>query len=129
MDSTLKALTQEDLKGFPQLKELFIKNNRLTSLPSGLFDYNPNLKFISFSTNFLRSIPADIIDPIEDLDELRFAYNVCVSRNGKGANAIKEVLADVLDKCQNGDINDDMTHLKTKIEQLEKDIARLSGGN
>lgn len=122
-------MTQDDLKGFPQLKELFIKNNRLTALHSGLFDYNPKLKFISFSTNYLRSIPADIIDPIEDLDELRFAYNVCVSRNGKGDNAIKEVLADILEKCQSDATNDDMTHLKMKIDQLERDIARLSGGN
>lgn len=127
-DSTLKALTQEDLKGFSQLKELFIKNNKLTTLHSGLFDFNPKLKFISFSTNYLRSIPADLIDPIEDLDELRFAYNVCVSRNGKGSNAIKEVLGDVLEKCQNSDTSDDVTQLKMKIEQLEKDIERLSSG-
>lgn len=74
----LKAITQEDLRQFPTLFELYLVNNDIKSLDPELFLFNRDLKFIDVTRNKICSIAVDLLDPIDDLKEIRIDDNLCV---------------------------------------------------
>lgn len=77
--SFLKAISKEDLKPFPMLKGIWIRENKLTALKPNLFEFNSKLRCINFNGNRIRSIAPGILDPIDDLEELYLSNNVCMS--------------------------------------------------
>lgn len=75
----LEEISQEDLKGFKNLKVLLVKNNELTHLPGDLFAENPNVEKISFNGNKLMRIEADILKPLWNLRSANFQDNLKIN--------------------------------------------------
>lgn len=73
----LEVLLKEDLKQFPNLKVLSLPNNRLTSLDSGLFQFNSMLKSFDAHRNMICSVASDIFDRTNDLEEIDLTNNYC----------------------------------------------------
>lgn len=96
----LVAITQNDLKPFPNLLVLYLSGNKLTSLNSGLFNFNQKLKYIDFDDNKLNSIAADIFDPILELEAIKLKGNVCISRQGLNQSGVSTVKREIIDLCQ-----------------------------
>lgn len=99
-DSGLSAIRQSDLEPFPNLLKLWIIRSKLTALDSGLFKYNPNLQAIYFNGNEISTISADLFDPIGDLEKAYFSSNVCINKDGKNREAVKEIKQEIIEKCQ-----------------------------
>lgn len=115
-NSGLRVLGKSDLEPFPKLKAIWFDNNRLISLESDLFQFNPTLKRVYFSSNRIRSIPEDIFDPLDDLNDVFLADNVCVSRDAVGKEQVKQLEADIIKNCQ---------PKKNKAESKDQEIAEL----
>lgn len=96
----LVAITQNDLKPFPNLLVLYLSGNKLVSLDSGLFSFNPKVKYIDFDDNKLSSIAADIFDTISDLEAVKLKGNVCISRDGLNRSSVSTVKREIIDLCQ-----------------------------
>lgn len=92
----LKVLSKEDLKQFPNLKSLRLPNNLLTSLESGLFQFNTKLKSFVAESNSICTIAVDIFDPIDDLEEIDLSDNSCVvvARDKKQIGNLKTSIAE-----------------------------------
>lgn len=92
----LKVLTKDDLEQFPNLKSLRLPNNLLTSLDSGLFEYNTKLKSFVADSNSICTIAADIFDPVDDLEEIDLSENSCVviARDKKQIENLKISIAE-----------------------------------
>lgn len=61
----LKSISSEDLDGFEKLKEMWIENNELVSLPSNLFSNMKQLERVSFAKNKLEFITSELLEPIK----------------------------------------------------------------
>lgn len=99
-DSGLVAIRQTDLEPFPNLLKLWVIRSKLTALDSGLFKFNPLLQAVYFNGNQLATISADIFDPISDLEKAYFSGNVCINKDGKDRDSVKEIKQEIIEKCQ-----------------------------
>lgn len=99
-DSGLKIITQANLEPFPNLKYLWLDNNKLETLPSGLFRFNPHLLFVSFQKNQLTTIADNLFDPVTDLQQADFTGNACIDLNGGNRYAVRIVMREISKKCQ-----------------------------
>ena len=57
----LKSLSVEDLRGLDNLAELSLQNNPLTSLPEGLSQVLPNLRYLSIAATDIKDLPEDML--------------------------------------------------------------------
>lgn len=74
----IKTVVKEDLSPFTKLKYLDMGFNKLNTLPSNLFEGNPDLEWIDFSDNKLRNIGINLLEPITKLNYADFQSNTCV---------------------------------------------------
>lgn len=77
------VLFVEDLKPFLKLKYLDISFNRITHLPSDVFEGNPLMEWIDFSDNKLKLVGLNILDPLPNLHYANFATNICINELGR----------------------------------------------
>lgn len=75
----LKQITTDDLKGLYLLHFLYLSNNRLTTVPGNLFEHTPNLEEISLRGNKLTSIGHGILDPLGNLKLADFRFNISIN--------------------------------------------------
>lgn len=96
----LKVITQANLEPFPKLKYLWLDNNKLEVLASGLFRFNPRLHLVSFKQNQLTTIADNIFDPLTDLENADFTGNPCIDLKAGNRYAVRIVMREVSKKCQ-----------------------------
>ncbi|KAG5668050.1 hypothetical protein PVAND_016006 [Polypedilum vanderplanki] len=65
-NTQLKEITQEKMKNFPELENLSIIHNDLTSIPSDLFHFNPNIKYIDLRYNKIIWIDIQMIRKFDE---------------------------------------------------------------
>jgi Leucine-rich repeat (LRR) protein len=71
--SNFKELKKEDLAQFPMLKNLWLNNNDLKTLPANLFEANPEITHMSFYKNKLKFVGENILSPLKKLIDARFS--------------------------------------------------------
>ena len=76
--SGLKEVHQSDLQSLTNLVVLDLWDNEITSIPAGLFDYNPNLKHISFTENRITFIDTKVFNHLHSLTNLLLDKNPCI---------------------------------------------------
>jgi hypothetical protein len=76
--SKLREIKKEDLAPFPKLKKLWIQYNDLETLPSDLFESNPELSLVSFPGNKLKFVGGNILSPLKKLIWVYFGSNPCI---------------------------------------------------
>uniref|UniRef100_A0A670ZQD6 LRRCT domain-containing protein n=1 Tax=Pseudonaja textilis TaxID=8673 RepID=A0A670ZQD6_PSETE len=71
----VSSLGVETLQDLPNLQELHLSNNRLETLPSGLFRNLPELHTLDLSTNLLEDLPPEIFTDATNLTLLSLSEN------------------------------------------------------
>lgn len=79
-NSSLTAITANDLRPFSGLSYLQLMNNQLTSIDGDLFKFTPHLQFVSFSHNQIKHIGHDLVTNLNILKVLNFQGNVCINK-------------------------------------------------
>jgi len=104
VNCSIKSITKKDLSGMPNLKLLWLHDNKLTSLPGNLFEETTKLEFVSLSTNKIVSIGAYLFDPLENLKYFELLNNITISKRfdstGKHSSVtLNEFKQEIREKC------------------------------
>jgi len=125
LSTSLKEVYQADLKPFPKLVELNLYSNLLEVLEEGLFDYNPDLEFISFLDNNIVHIEPKVFDNLSKLSTLLLRSNHCVDKDAENStSAVQNLVQNLESTCKNSDFSS----LKEKLEMLEKESKTINSG-
>lgn len=97
---SLKELIKEDLAQFPRLKELWLYDNNLRSLPGDLFEGNPDILFINFIDNKPTNVGVRILTPLKELNQAYFDMNTCINQRADTKSDISSLVAALEANCQ-----------------------------
>jgi Leucine rich repeat len=75
----LKEIKQEDLEQFPELVEISLHGNDLTTLPGNLFDRNRKIEKFDLGYNKFKTIGAEVLEPLKSLTIAYIWSAGCVS--------------------------------------------------
>jgi hypothetical protein len=78
VDAGITSISAANLQQFPQLIELELWRNRLTSLSADLFKYSSKLQRISFTQNLITNVGTNILAPLTQIKQAEFMDNVCI---------------------------------------------------
>ena len=67
-DRGINSIKADVFKDMPQLEDLNLGKNNLSTLPAGLFDTNTALKVVYMHSNNLQSLPANLFEKNEALE-------------------------------------------------------------
>lgn len=87
----IKTVEKEDLSPFTKLRYIDMAFNNLNTLPSNLFEGNPDLEWIDFSDNKLRNIGVNLLESIPKLNYADFQSNRCVDFRAWDKNNLREL--------------------------------------
>ncbi|VFV28914.1 platelet glycoprotein ib alpha [Lynx pardinus] len=71
----LTSLSHSALDGLSQLHELYLRGNKLKTLPPGLLAPTPRLRKLSLADNKLNELPPGLLEGLEELDTLYLQGN------------------------------------------------------
>lgn len=79
-DCELKEITKNDFEDLQQLEKLSLKNNKLATLPSDLFENMPWLISIEFNGNKLKFFSSKVVKPLmnNELELIDFRGNISI---------------------------------------------------
>lgn len=97
----LKIITSDDLKNFPKMKSLILRNNKLSEIDSKLFVFNKNIEEIDFSGNEIKHVGENFLKSLENLTKLDFSNNVCFNGTANNSVEVKRLKAKLNENCQN----------------------------
>ena len=118
----LKEIHQSDLKPFPKLIEFGINTNQIEVLEEGLFDYNPNLEYISLAHNNITHIDSKLFDSLTKLRHLYLQTNKCINKYAQDRTTVVNLIKDVKVKCENLDY----ISIDQKLKFLESESKFIS---
>lgn len=78
VNAELESINSGFLKPFVNLRVVYLKHNKITSLDSNLFEFNPEITTLAISHNQLKHIGVDILTPLKKLTYADFSSNGCV---------------------------------------------------
>lgn len=99
----LESVKSDNLKPFVHLKTVNLKNNKITTLDSNVFESNPEITTLWISHNKLKHIGADILTPLKKLTYADFSSNDCVDKlideEGSDKTDFSALVNDFKTKC------------------------------
>jgi len=99
LNSSLKEIRQIDLKGFPDLRGLWLPYNEIEVLEWHLFDFNPKLTEIILMENRIKIINSNAFDAVTQLGQLDLLRNVCVDKAAYDVDDTKILIHNVRENC------------------------------
>lgn len=102
LNSSLSEVKNSDLKQFGgKLKDLQLPENQIEILQGNLFEFNPNLEWISFSNNKLRQIDDGVFNGLTKLKTLHLRKNPCIDEAARNdRNEVLKVTKSAEKKCK-----------------------------
>jgi hypothetical protein len=98
--SKLKAITSDDLKGFPELEVASFPVNQVQFLDGDLFIHNPKLQYFDFDNNQITNIGPDFFKPLKFLQFAKLENNLCInSMSENNVTEIQKISRDISFKC------------------------------
>jgi Leucine rich repeat len=97
--TTLKTVSKEDLKPFPQLELVAYDVNQLEEVEGDLFDYNPKLHYIDLSYNKITNVGPNILRDLKGLTTVYFSKNLCLDRASLTSLDIEAVSREFTHQC------------------------------
>lgn len=71
------SISSSDLRQFPNLVHLGLRENLLQTLPGDLFIYTPMLRDADFTENRITSVGPNFLEPVKYLSLIHFIGNFC----------------------------------------------------
>ncbi|XP_053424150.1 platelet glycoprotein Ib alpha chain [Nycticebus coucang] len=71
----LTSLSPDALKGLTQLEQLYLRGNKLKTVPPGLLTPTPQLKRLSLAENKITDLPSGLLDGLNSLESLYLQHN------------------------------------------------------
>jgi len=96
---SLKDVSKNELKSFPNLKLLDLSTNKLESLRADLFEYSTNLIWVSFEKNNIVTVGAEIFKSLHQLEQLNFSSNSCIDENADSVEKVEILIPKIAFKC------------------------------
>lgn len=91
----LKRLFKHDLKQFPNIERFDFEDNKLETLESDTFGFNPSLQSLSLKGNQIRIVSAAVgLDKMKYFIRFNMAGNVCIDEDRECMVAIKSAVGD-----------------------------------
>ncbi|XP_070501803.1 GATA zinc finger domain-containing protein 14-like [Chironomus tepperi] len=100
LNSNLKEIRQIDLKGFPELRGLWLPYNDIEVIEWHLFDFNPKLTEIILMDNRIKIINVNAFQGVKHLEQLDLLRNVCVDAAAYDVNDTKLLIDDMRESCE-----------------------------
>jgi hypothetical protein len=119
----LKEIHQSDLKDYSKLKALWLYGNNLEVLEENLFEFTPNLEWISVVNNKITHVDPHVFDKLVKLNTLYIYENPCIFSFGDNdPTKVQTFIKAVQDQCTNFDYS----NLEQKVKYLEFESTFLS---
>ena len=119
--SGLKKIQKKDIAQFPKLIELWLYGTKLRSLPSDLFEGNPELKSLHLYRNRIKTIGQNILAPLKNLLMINLESNSCIDYSASGLSEIKSIIDEIHSNCSDQSCD----NCTVKIEGLEAKLKSL----
>lgn len=101
----LKTVVKDDLVGYNKLKYLDMSHNHIQTLPSNLFEGNPDLEWIDFADNKLYQVGKNLLTPLTKLNYADFQSNRCVDFRAWDKGNLRELSLALRNvKCKLNDV-------------------------
>lgn len=101
-NTNLKEVHQKDIKPYPDLQILELKNNHIEVIEEDLFDENPNLINVNFQDNRIWFFDAYAVKKLKNLgslSKLLLQNNVCINKDFKNPFNNDTELSEISEKC------------------------------
>ncbi|KAL7013373.1 hypothetical protein ACKWTF_015359 [Chironomus riparius] len=118
----LSELTQDDLRPYSKLENLYLYSNIIEVLEAGVFDNNKLLVTISLKNNRLVHVDENVFNNLNNLQFLFFELNPCLDKNiENNPFLIKAFIKLIYKNCTNSEFLDLTKSLK-ELEVVHKNI-------
>lgn len=94
----LSEISREDLKHFPNLRQIDFNFNNIQVLRRNLFEGNSQLEFISFDNNLIRHVAHHVFDNLK-LTILALRPNTCINESQVDREAVSMMIFRVFQQC------------------------------
>ena len=98
-NSSLKAVTQDDMKMFPNLRHLYLRKNQIDVLPNNLFQQNPLLSFINLDNNRIKQVAVNLFEPLTQLISLSIENNDCIDGFALQEEPLRILIEEISKNC------------------------------
>lgn len=89
--TALKVITKFDLKQFPDLVNFYLVSNPLEALDGDLFEFTPNLQYLSFYGNKITNVGPNLLCNLKSLIYVTFNGNLCTNMTALNPNEILDL--------------------------------------
>lgn len=93
------SLIGTELNEYPQLTLFALELSPLDYVPGNLFTQTPGMILISFADNKINGTGKNLLSNLNDLSQVYFENNVCISKNAEIAEKIPELIATLDTDC------------------------------
>jgi len=98
----LKEIRQSDLRPFIYLEMCYLRDNDIQFLEDGLFEYNPELKYVSLENNKIKAVGFYVFAAPSQLKHLYMSssFDQCIKRDVKdNRNEVNKLIEDIKRVC------------------------------
>jgi hypothetical protein len=121
IERKLREITKEDLEPFPKLIYLYLSFNEIEIIEKDLFIYNPELKLVFLNENRIKYVDPNVFDNLSNLVYLGFDDNDCYSEIVENSRSgVRSLIENVKENCSKYLIP---TELELKIMIVKKDLV------
>lgn len=123
-NATLREIDSTDFQQFGgSLKSIWLSENYIEALESGLFVFNPNLSKLRFEGNKIKHVDDGVLSNLENLEELYFLENICYYGSGQSRHEVQMMVNEIELKCK------DSTYMvkryEAQLEELKDKMNRI----
>ncbi|KAL7014517.1 hypothetical protein ACKWTF_015980 [Chironomus riparius] len=119
-------IQQSDLKAYTKLIFIQLADTKIEILEDGLFDYNPQLKYLALNENKIFHIGLTVFENLNNLISLNLDKNVCIKRKSeKSKSSTLELIKLVKSQC----MSNEFFGIDEKFLKLEKQVENLNHKN
>jgi Leucine rich repeat len=114
---SIHNLTGEELSNYRNLEFFSVANNLIETVPSKLFEFNANLRYVDFGDNRIRQVGWNLLPHLDNLVTLYFNGNVCINRYATDSRAgVLDLIERVRINCADPDEPTGPTTIATTTE-------------
>lgn len=122
----INFIQQSDLKAYTKLVFLQLADTKIEILEDGIFDFNPQLKYLALNENKIFHIGLTVFDKLDNLVSLYLDKNVCMNQRSQNS---KSGVANVIKTAQKQCISTEFFGLDEKFLKLEEEMEKLNYKN